>query len=58
MIQECIYKMEMNPQTEKTNLWLPKGKKAEGSICNLGLTDTNHYIQDRETRTYYIQYLI
>ena len=23
---ELIYKTEIDPQTEKTNLWLPKGK--------------------------------
>ena len=27
---ELIYKTEIDPQTQKTNLWLPKGKGEEG----------------------------
>ena len=27
---EPIYKIEIDPQTQKTNLWLPKGKGGEG----------------------------
>ena len=29
---ECIYKTDIDPQIQKTNLWLPKGKvKSEGT---------------------------
>ena len=35
---ELIYKTEIVSQTEKTDLWLPKGKGwGEGLIRNLGL---------------------
>ena len=27
---ELIYKTEIDPQTQKTNLWLPKGKRWGG----------------------------
>ena len=27
---ELIYKIETDSQTQKTNLWLPKGKEREG----------------------------
>ena len=27
---ELIYKTEIDSQTQKTNLWLPKGKRGEG----------------------------
>ena len=27
---ELIYKMELDSQTKKTNLWLPQGKGGEG----------------------------
>ena len=29
-INELIYKTEIDPQTQKTNLWLPKWKGGEG----------------------------
>ena len=40
-----IYKTETDSQTQKTNLWLPQGRrKQERQIRSIGLTDTNHYI--------------
>ena len=39
---ELIYKTETESQTQKTNLWLPKGK--EGQIRSMGLTDTKYSI--------------
>ena len=41
---EVIYKTETDSQTQKTNLWLPKGKGGEGYIRSLGLTDTHYYV--------------
>ena len=29
---ELIYKTEIDPQTEKTNLWLPKGKMGRDKL--------------------------
>ena len=29
---ELIYKTETDSQTQKTNLWLPKGKRGRGGI--------------------------
>ena len=29
---ECIYKTEIDPQTQKTNLWLPKGKGGRNKL--------------------------
>ena len=26
---ECVYKTEVDPQTQETNLWLPKGKEGK-----------------------------
>ena len=41
---ESIYKTETDSQTQKTNLWLPKGKGfGEGEIRSMGLTDTDYY---------------
>ena len=40
---ESIYKTETESQTLKTNLWLPKGKRREGYIRSMELTDTNYY---------------
>ena len=34
-INELIYKAEIDPQTQKTNLWLPKGKG--GARAKLGV---------------------
>ena len=45
---ELIYKTETDPQTQKTNLWLPKGKGVRGRIIrSLGLADKNYYIQNK-----------
>ena len=41
---ELIYKTEIDPQPQKTNLWLPKGKGGEGLIRSLGLTYTHYCI--------------
>ena len=41
---EIIYKPKIDEQTEKINLWLPKGERGEGSMRNLGLTDTHYCI--------------
>ena len=42
---ELIYKTEIDSQTQKTNLWLPKGKgREEGQISGMGLRDTNCYL--------------
>ena len=39
-----FYKTEIDSQTWKTNLWLPKRKEGdEGLIRSLGLTDTHYY---------------
>ena len=35
--KECIYQTETDPQTLKTNLWLPKGKV--GNRDKLGVCD-------------------
>ena len=39
-MSKLIYKTEIDSQTWKTNLWLPKGKGG-GQIRSLGLTDTD-----------------
>ena len=42
---DLIYKRETDSQTQKTNLWLPKGKGGGGGkIRSMGLADTNYYI--------------
>ena len=41
---ELIYKTEIDSQTQKTYLWLPKRKGWGGEIRNLELTDTRYYI--------------
>ena len=40
---EHICDLETDSQTQKTDLWLPKGR---GRIGSLGLADANYYIQD------------
>ena len=35
---ECIYKTETGSQTQKTNVWLPKGKE-DGGRDKLGVWD-------------------
>ena len=37
---KLMHKTEIDPQTQKTNSWLPKGKLGEGDIRSLGLADT------------------
>ena len=38
-------KTETNPQTSRTNLWLPRGRKVrEGGTGSWGLADTDYYI--------------
>ena len=45
---ELLYKIEIDSQTSKTNLRLPKGTgEREGWIGSLGLADANYYIQNR-----------
>ena len=35
---------EIDSQTQKINLWLPKGRgRKVGKIQEMGLTDTNYY---------------
>ena len=43
-IQMYIYKTETDPQTQKTNLWLPNGWGKEWQIRGMELTDMNYYI--------------
>ena len=37
-----INKIEIDSQTQKTNLWLPKGKGGCEKNRSLGLADTNY----------------
>ena len=42
---EAIYKTETDSQTQRTDLWLPRGKRVvEGKIGIWGLADANYYI--------------
>ena len=41
---KLIYKIERDSQTQKTNLWLPKGKRDGEGMNTLGLADTNYYV--------------
>ena len=42
---ELIYETETDSQTQKTNVWLPKGKQGgEGYIRSLRLADTKYYM--------------
>ena len=42
---ELIYETETDSQTQKTDLWLPRGRAVlEGWIGSLGLADANCYI--------------
>ena len=44
---EPIYKRETDLQTQRTDLWLPRGKgEGEKWTGTLGLVDANYYIQD------------
>ena len=43
---ELIYETETEPQTQRTDLWLPKGGGlGEGWSGTLGLADETYYIQ-------------
>ena len=42
---ELIYETETDSQTQKTDLWLPRGRGVgEGWSGSLGLADANYYI--------------
>ena len=41
---KVIYRTEIDSQTQRTDLWLPRG--LEGRIGSLGLADANNYIQN------------
>ena len=42
---ESIYETETDSQTQRTDLWLPRGRGLrEGWRGSLGLADTNYYI--------------
>ena len=41
---ELIYEAEADSQTQRTDLWLPKGKWVWGGM-GLGLADANYYIK-------------
>ena len=43
---EPIYKIETDSQTQRTDLWLPRGVGGEGIDVSLGLVDANYYIQN------------
>ena len=46
---ESTCKTETGSQTQKTNLPSQRGEVVgEGQIRRMGLTDTNHYIYDRQ----------
>ena len=49
---DLIYKTETDPQTQRTDLWLPR-ERGEGWIGSLRLADANQYIQDRKTTRSY-----
>ena len=42
---ELIYKTETDSQTQRTDLWFPRGSAVgEGRTASLGLVDANNYI--------------
>ena len=41
-MQMNIYKIEIDSQTQKTNVWLPKGKEGYEKNRSLGLADTTY----------------
>jgi len=46
---DFIYKTEIDSQTWKTNLWLPKRTEGDkGLIRSLGLTDTHYYRENKQ----------
>ena len=43
-INECIYKIETDSQTQETNLWLPRGRgNGKGQIGGMEVANTNYY---------------
>ena len=45
MTQVNFYEAETDSQTQRTNLWLPRGREvAEGWSGSLGSADANYYI--------------
>lgn len=46
-IQSNIYNTELDPQTKKSNLWLPKERGREGETRHMGLTFIKHYTLSR-----------
>ena len=45
MTQVNFYEAETDSQTQRTNLWLPKGREeGRGTNRSMGLTDINYYI--------------
>ena len=45
MTQTNIYETETDSQTQRTGLWLPRGRGA-GEGWSVGLADANCYIQN------------
>ena len=44
---ELVYETETDPQTWRTDLWLPRGQGVEeGWIRSLGSADTSYYLRD------------
>ena len=44
---KLIYKIEIDSQTQRIDLWLPKGREqGEGQIGSWGSADANYYIQN------------
>ena len=43
-IQMDLFTKQTNSQTQKANLWLPKGKEGMDKCRGMGLTDKHHYI--------------
>ena len=44
---ELIYETETDSQTQRTDMWLPRGRQdGEGWIGCLGLADAKYYIQN------------
>ena len=43
---ECIYKTEIDSQTQRKGLWLPKNKMGEELVTDLGLADTKPYTKN------------
>ena len=39
-----LFAKQTNSQTQKANLWLPKGKGGRDKWRGMGLTDKHHYI--------------